>query len=85
MVRASVLAVLALGIAATTTGAQEKAKAPTGPPPEFVTVVAMDKAEGVLALEYCCRKNSRHPTFLGYLCRQGNHRFVWFCDTKQAS
>ena len=52
MVCDRVLVVLALGIATTTAGAQEKLKIPAGPPPEFVTVLAMDKAEGVLELGY---------------------------------
>ena len=52
MVRTNVWAVLALGIAATTAAAQEKTKISKGPPPEIVTVVAMDEEQGVLDLEY---------------------------------
>ena len=60
MVRVCVSAVLTLEIAAATVGAQEKAKAPTGPPPEFVTVLAMDKAEGVLELGYSIVREGEH-------------------------
>lgn len=61
MLHTQVMLVLTLGIA-TTAATQEEADAPKGPPPEFVTVVAIDKEQAVLELEYTYEAGLQYVT-----------------------
>ena len=51
MLRVNLLVFLMLGVVGSAV-AQEEAKKPKAPPPEFVTVAAMDKSKALLDLEY---------------------------------
>ena len=66
---------LTLGIAVTAT-AQERAKPPKRPPPEFVTVAAMDKAQAVLDLEYTVDVGVQHMRYQSHYEVNGEARTV---------